>query len=194
MAEQKNPVIPQKSDPEKQKKQQRILIVLLILIAAAAVMILYNNGVIGGSASKKPVEQYLAAIASGDFESYVSSMPERIARGYKDDLEASGLDGRAYMRKLYSDYVSEFGDDMTVSLEFTDRSRVDAIYLNDYKISYSQLYGEEIDISSAFELDVTATFSGSVSSDEIELECFVVKTGGKWYIVGCDYKSDNAEE
>ena len=32
MAEQKNPVIPQKSDPEKQKKQQRILIVLRYLL------------------------------------------------------------------------------------------------------------------------------------------------------------------
>ena len=179
-----------RADPEKQKKQQRVLLILVILVAVGAVTILYRNGVIGGSASRRPVEQYLTAIADCDFDSYVGSMPARMAQEYISERDGLGLSGEEYMRRLYSDYFEEFGGDMTVGLEFTGRSRLDSAYLDGFRADYQELFGEQIKISLSFEVDVTAHFSGSVSQDDIELCCYVIKSGGRWYIAGCEYRAD----
>lgn len=180
--------------PESQKKQQQALLVLLIVVAVGVAIVLYNNGVLGGGSSRRPVEQYLNAIASRDFDSYIESMPPRMAEDYSAELSERGLSKEDYMRELYSDYFEEFGENMTVSLEFTDRSRPDAEYVDGFRTSYQRLYGEEIRFNSVFEIDVTARFSGENSADDINLECYVVKSGGKWYIVGCDYETVAAEE
>lgn len=184
--------LPEMSEEQKQKqqKQQKVLIVLVLLVAVGAALILYRNGIIGGSAGKKPVEQYLKAIASCDFSSYIDAMPQRIAEEYIAECENSGLGSREYMKELYSDYFDEFGDDMSVELDFTDRSRIDSVYLDNFRQSYSELYGEEINISSAFEIDVTARFLGSVSQDDVKLLCYVIKTDGKWKIAGCEYETE----
>ncbi len=179
-----------KTDPEKAKKQQTVLIILLILVAVGAVMILYRNGVFGGSAAQKPVEQYLGAIAAKDFDSYISSMPTLIAQEHLTDRDDLGLSGEEYMAELYGDYFDEFGDDMTVSLEFTGRSRLEKVYLDEFLRSYLEIYGEPISVKSYFEIDVTAHFAGSLSEDYVDLCCYVIKSGGKWYIAGCEYASD----
>lgn len=182
---------PQKTvTPEQKRKQQNVLIVLIILIAVGAVIILYNNGVIGGSSSRKPVERYLNAIAEKNFDSFIATQPPKIADDHIADREELGLSGVEYMSRLYSDYFGEFGDDMTVELEFLDRSRIDGLYLDNFKNSYLELYGEAIRVSSSFEIDVDARFSGSLSSDTVELACYVIKSDGKWYIAGCDYRME----
>lgn len=182
---------PQKTvTPEQKRKQQNVLIVLIILIAVGAVIILYNNGVIGGSSSRRPVERYLNAIAEKNFDSFIATQPPKIADDHIADREELGLSGEEYMSRLYSDYFGEFGDDMTVELEFLDRSRIDGLYLDNFKNSYLELYGEAIRVSSSFEIDVDARFSGSLSSDTVELACYVIKSDGKWYIAGCDYRAE----
>lgn len=174
---------------EAQKKQQKFLIFLIIFVVAGAIFIFYRSGMVGGDSSRRPVEEYLNAIAAKDFESYIKVMPPRIASGYERDLSQSGLSAEDFMGQLYSDYFEEFGDDMTVTLEFNGRSRVESKYLDAFKESYSSIYGQDISISSAFEIDVSALFSGSKSRDLIQLECFVIKSGRHWYIAGCDYKT-----
>lgn len=185
---------PQKSaDPKAKKKQENFLLILIAVIIAAGIFILYRNGVIGGSASKAPVEKYLNAICERDFDAFIATMPEKIANDHISDRSSLGVSGEEYMRTLYSDYFDEFGDDMRVTVDFGDRSRPQAVYVDYFKQSYLDLYGEEITVSSVFEIDAVAHFAGSKSSDDIELEFFVIKTGGKWYVVGADYKTEDAE-
>lgn len=185
---------PHRQKSAAEQKQQRFLAILIIVIAVAAGLILYRNGVVGGGSERAPAEKYLKAIAARDFDSYVEVMPPRIAQDYKGDLDESGLSKTDFMQELYSDYFEEFGDDMTVELEFTKKSRVKAQYLDSFKESYRELYGEELRTSSAFEIDVSALFAGSKSKALIQLECFVCKVGGRWYVAGCDYKTEDADE
>lgn len=181
-------------DPKEKKKQENFLLILIVAIIAAGIFILYRNGVIGGSAGQAPVEKYLTAICDRDFDAFIETMPARIAGDHISDREELSLSGEEYMRRLYSDYFEEFGDDMTVTVEFTGKSRPQALYVDNFRQSYLSLYGEEINISSVFEIDATAHFAGSKSRDDIELEFFVIKTGGKWYVVGADYKTEDADE
>lgn len=185
---------PHRQKSAAEQKQQRFLSILIVFVVIAAGVILYRNGIMGGGSERAPAEKYLNAIAARDFDSYVETMPPRIAQDYKSDLDESGLSKAEFMQELYSDYFEEFGDDMTVTLEFTKKSRVKAQYLDNFKESYRKLYGEDLRTSSAFEIDVSALFSGSKSKALIQLECFVCKVGGKWYVAGCDYKTEDADE
>lgn len=178
-------------DPKAKKKQENFLLILIVIIIAGGIFILYRNGVIGGSAAQKPVERYLTAICDCDFDAFVATMPEKIASDHISDRTELGLSGEEYMRDLYSDFFEEFGDDMRVTLDFNGRSRPQAMYVDSFKQSYLGLYGEEIRISSVLEIDVSAHFYGSKSEDNIELAFFVVKTGGKWCVVGVDYKVED---
>lgn len=178
-------------DPKAKKKQENFLLILIVIIIAGGIFILYRNGVIGGSAAKAPIENYLTAICERDFDAFVATMPEKIANDHISDRAELGLSGEEYMRDLYSDYFEEFGDDMRVTVDFGGRSRPQAMYVDSFKQSYLDLYGEEIRISSVLEIDATAHFYGSKSQADIELEFFVVKTGGKWYVVGVDYKVED---
>lgn len=195
MAEEALETRPKKAVDEKaKKKQENFLIVLIVVIIAAGIFVLYRNGAIGGSASKAPVEKYLTAICERDFDKFVGTMPDRIAQDHISDRDELGLSGKEYMETLFSDYFAEFGDDMRVDIKIGGRSRPKQLYIDNFKFSYLELYGEEISISSVFEIDATARFSGSKSSDEIEFEFFVVKTDGKWKVVGADYKTEDIDE
>ena len=77
-----------KISPEQQKKQQQILFILIIVVVIGALFILYRNGLIGGSTGREPVEQYLKAIAAKDFDTYVASMPGKMAEDYFNDKNA----------------------------------------------------------------------------------------------------------
>lgn len=184
----------QKMTKEQAQKQQKALLVLIVIVIVGGIFILYRNGVIGGGASSRPVEKYLDAIAAKDFEAYVDVMPLKIAEDYRAEMAELGLTGEEYMRRLYDDYFTEFGENLTVSYEITDRSRPDNRYIDNFRQSYSEIYGEDIRISSVFEIDVTAVFSGEKSTDTVELECFVIKTDGKWAMAGCDYKTEDAAD
>ena len=195
MSEETMETRPKKAVDEKaKKKQENFLLILIAVIIAAGIFILYRNGVIGGSASKAPVERYLTAICERDFDKFVGTMPDRIARDHISDREALGLSGEEYMETLFSDYFAEFGDDMRVEVKIGGRSRPKQVYVDNFKFNYFELYGEDISISSVFEIDAAARFYGSNSSDSIELEFFVIKTEGKWKVVGADYKSEDIEE
>ena len=179
-------------DPNAKKKQETALLIIIIIIVAAALFIFYRNGLLGGNAAQKPVEKYLTAICSADFDSFVSVMPEKIAADHISDRNDLNLSGEEYMKQLYADYFTEFGEDMTVTVDFTGKSRPDAVYVDNFKRSYLEVYGEEIEMSSVFEIDATAHFQGSNSRDNIDLEFFVIKTKGEWKVVGADYKTEDA--
>ncbi len=179
---------------EKQKKrQQSFLLILLIAVIAGVVFIFYRNGIIGGGSGEKPVVQYLQAIADKDFDAYTSSMLPLMAEDYRSDRDERGLTPTEYMEQLYSDYYGEFGDDLSIDIDVTGSSRVDAEFVDMFKESYEEIYGEAPKISRALEFDVAAFFSGSKSSALIELECYAVKSGKSWYIAGCDYKTEETD-
>lgn len=175
------------------KNQQTFLIILIVLVVAAAAVILYRNGVLGGSSGQDVVEKYLNAICQKDFDSYVSTMPPKIADDHRNDRAELGLDGAEYMRQLYADYFEEFGDDMTVQVTFTGKSRPDAVYVDNFKQSYEEIYGEELKLGTVFEIDVSALFSGEKSRSIVEIEFYTTKIQGEWRVVGADYKTEDAD-
>ena len=120
-------------------------------------------------------------------------MPEKIAADHISDRDGLGLTGEEYMRRLYADYFAEFGDNMRAEITFGGKSRPNAVYVDNFKQSYLELYDEEIPISSVFEVDAAVRFSGEKSSDNIDLEFFVIKTKGDWKVVGADYKTEDAD-
>lgn len=173
-------------------KDKKALVFLLILVAAGVIFIFYRNGFIGGGNYKAPIEQYFKGIVEKDFDAYVGAMPPKMKEDYIAERNEMSLSGYDYLDKLYSDIFTQFGDDVKVELEFFGKSRPEEEYIRSFESSYEQLYGESINTKTVYGVTVVAHFSGDISAD-LELECFVLRTKGKWYVVGCDFAAHEEE-
>lgn len=176
------------------KSERNVLIFLIIIVLLAVGFILYRSGVVGGGSYKKPIEQYFKGIATRDFDLYVSTMLESVRDGYISERDELGYDGYGYMDTLYRDLFMQFGEDMKVSLKFGSRRRPDEEFVQSFKSDYLRFYGESINVKTVYAVETTAHFSGELSEADVELDSFVIRQGGKWYIVGCDFAVEEVEE
>lgn len=172
------------------KKDRSVLIFLIIIVLLAVGFILYRSGFVGGGSYKKPIEQYFQGISSRDFDIYVGSMLNNIGGEYIKEKEELGYSGYDYMDKLYRDLFEQFGEDMTITLIFNSRGRTEHEYVQSFADGYMEDYGEAINSKAAYTVKTTVHFSGSISSGDVEMDCFVLRHKGKWYIVGCDFSME----
>ncbi len=174
---------------EKEKKNQRAFLIFLCVVAAAFVLfIFYRNGVFGSRVYEKPVAAYFEAICSKDFDSYIGIMPAEIAKDIAAEREELALGKEEYMRTLYADYFEEFGEDMSVTMYFGRASNVGEEYINNFADDYYEQYGVLPDADAFKQLETNVIFTGSNSTDSIDVVCFLMKDDLNWYMVGCDYK------
>ncbi len=174
------------------KKDRSVLIFLIIIVLLAVGFILYRSGFVGGGSYKKPIEQYFQAISQRDFDMYVGSMLDNIGGEYIKERDSLGYSGYDYMNKLYRDLFEQFGEDMTISLTFNSRSKTEQEYVQSFADGYAETYGEAVNAKAVYTANVTVHFSGSVSSADVDMECFVLRHKRKWYIAGCDYAVEEA--
>lgn len=173
--------------PANRKKDRSVLIFLIIIVILAAGFILYRSGAVGGGSYKKPIEKYFQGISSRDFDIYVGSMLNNTGREYIKEKEQLGYSGYDYMDKLYRDLFEQFGEDMTITVSFISKKRTEYEYVRSFAEGYMEDYGEAISSKAAYTVKTTVHFSGSVSSGDVDMDCFVLRHKGKWYIVGCDF-------
>lgn len=176
-----------KTNSAEKKKNSTAIIAMLILGAIFVLFVLWRNGVIGSEKYQMIVEDYFVSICERDFDTYLECMPERIADDHEQDRQELGYEKEEYMSVLYADYFDEFGESMGVHLEIGASSAVEQKYVDVFLASYAQEYGEELEYQRFIEVDVNAVFVGEKSSDTIKMECFLMKVGPEWYMVGCDY-------
>lgn len=188
----------QKADAElragNRKKSAAMLWALIIIVVAGAVFIFYRNGLLGGGSYKKTIEQYFNSICSRDFAGYIGTMPYAMGQDYAAEREELGYSEYDYLDKLYSDLFTQFGEDMTIDLTFLKHSRPDEAIIKTFEDDYLRAYGEPIELSAVYGVEVNAVFSGETSTAEVPLVCFVVRQRGKWYMVGCDFIYEEAAE
>ncbi len=178
--------------PEKKsiKKEVYILIAIIVVILLLLLFVFRNSLFGTPSGYEDVISQYFTAITERDFNSYVDTMPDEIADDYETEREDLEYSEYQYMDELYYDVFDEFGEDVAITLTFGDATRPDDEYIDYFAESYEELYGETISTSKVYGVYVNANFSGSLSESDIEFECFVLKTGGRWYMVGCDFWSE----
>lgn len=176
------------------KSERNVLIFLIIIVLIAVGFILYRGGIIGGGGYKKPIEQYFKGIEARDFDLYVDTMLVSVRDGYIKERDELGYDGYGYMDTLYRDLFEQFGEDMKVSLEFGSRKRPKEELVQGFKSDYLRFYGESINVKTIYVVKTIAHFSGELSEADVTLDSFVIRQGGKWYIVGCDFPVEEVEE
>ncbi len=175
------------------KKDRSVLIFLIIIVLLAVGFILYRSGVVGGGSYKTPIEEYFQAISSRDFDMYVGSMLDNIGGEYVKERDELGYSGHEYMDKLYRDLFEQFGEDMAISLTFNSKERTELEYVQGFADDYKKNYGETLNTKAVYTVTATVHFAGSVSSADVEMDCFVIRHKGKWHIAGCDFATVEVE-
>ncbi len=176
------------------KKDRKLLIFLIVLAAAACIYIFYRNGLIGGGSYKKPIDQYFSGIANRDFTSYVGAMPPLMEADYISERESLGYTEYEYLDILYSDIFELIGENPTVEVEYFGRERPSEEQIRAFESSYLAVYGETIKTDTVYGVDIIAHFSGDSGSADIEQVCYILRQGGRWYVVGCDFNYDKTQE
>ncbi|MCD8107820.1 MAG: hypothetical protein LUE20_07655 [Oscillospiraceae bacterium] len=178
-------------ESKKSIKKELYALIAIIVVAVLLLLFVFRNSLFGvGTGYEDVISQYFTAIADRDFSSYVDTMPSAIASDYETEREDLEYSEYQYMDELYYDVFDEFGEDVTITLTFGEATRPDDEYIDYFAESYEEIYGSSINTTNVYGVYVNANFSGSLSESDIEFECFVLKTGGKWYMVGCDFWSE----
>lgn len=173
-----------------ENKNTALMWVLLIAVAVFVISILSSNGVFGGKAYLETVENYFNSICESDFDKFVGTMPDCFSDIHESDREALGYEKDEYLKLLYESYFLEYGEDMTVSLEYGETESTPQAIIDTFVDGCQELYGVDFFGAKFLTLRVNATFSGSVSSQKLSYDCFLMKFDGSWYIVGCDYVTE----
>ncbi|MCD7823617.1 MAG: hypothetical protein LUG86_06345 [Oscillospiraceae bacterium] len=181
---------------KKSIKKEVYALVAIVVVIVLLLLFVFRDSLFGGAPSgyEDVISQYFTAIADRDFRSYVDTMPDEIAADYEAERTDLGYSEYDYIDELYYDIYDTFGEDVAISLTFGEATRPDGEYIDYFAESYEELYGESISASKVYGVYVNASFSGSVSTEDVEFECFVLKTGGRWYMVGCDFWSEESDD
>ena len=172
------------------KKEVYALIAILVVIVLLLLFV-FRDSIFGtGTGYQDVISQYFTSICDRDFSSYTGTVLTEIASNYEAEREDLEYSEYQYMDELYYDVFDEFGEDAQVTLTFGEATRPDDEYIDYFVESYEEIYGSSINTTNVYGVYVNAHFAGSLSESDIEFECFVLKTGGRWYMVGCDFWSE----
>lgn len=189
---------------EKQKKAKKggkkqaspasiaVLVIVALLVIVLILFGLNKAGIIGAGDKTEPIKAYFEAIAENDYDKYVSTMPDAIAKTYDEYIETFSMSKDDFVKQSYSDYYSLFGDSFTVEVNCGDRTQLGKADIMDAEDSFKQDFGENVSIRDAYVVNTEVVFNGSENSATYYYDVYVAKIGFSWYIVNIEdyYTSD----
>lgn len=163
--------------------QIAVIVGIFVLAAGIVLWSLWRDGVIGIGDKTEPIIAYFESIAENDYDKYVSTMPEDIAKTYDSYMQQNGLSKDNFIRESYSDYYSILGESFTVSVNCGTEQRLVDSYVADEQEIYEQNYGKSIKIREEYLIPVEVTFNGNSVSEQYYYDVYVVRVGFDWFII-----------
>lgn len=169
-----------------------ILIIVALLVIVLILFGLNKAGIIGTGNKTEPVKEYFEAIAENDYDKYVSTMPDAIAKTYDEYLKTFSMSKEDFIKQSYSDYYMLLGDSFTVEVSCGDETELDKSELESAEKNYQQNFGEKVNFKSGYVINTEVVFKGSASTQTYYYDVYVAKIGFSWYIVNIEdyYTSD----
>ena len=170
----------------KKKKAAKIsgrkLAVVLFAAAAIVVVGLISTGTITLGSRTKVIERYFQAIEDRDYDGFVSAQHSKLRKEYDADLSELGVSKEKYMDKFCEDLVGMYGEDFKVSVEILS----DPVKLSEKEKAEWALISTVTDLKDPHKVDIKATFSGSIKTEEADLTAYISKQAGSWKIFYID--------
>ena len=179
----------------KKKASPASIAVLVIVALLVIVLILFGlnkAGIIGAGDKTEPIKAYFEAIAENDYDKYVSTMPDAIAKTYDEYLEAFSMSKEDFVKQSYSDYYMLLGDSFTVEVNCGEQTQLGGSEIEDAEKSYQQNFGEKVNFKDAYIVNTEVVFKGSETTETYYYDVYVARIGFSWYIVNIEdyYTSD----
>ncbi len=181
-----------KTTAKRRKKQTKssqwgFIIVAVLVFIAIVLFVLYEAGYIFQPKDKKEViTTYFESIETNDFEGYMSTMVEPMAKEYESYADDNGLSDSEAMKELYADYIEGFGENYTITVEYGAEEMVSEAVIRESENLLSSTYNENFDIKEAYRVATTITFKGDKAEETQNMYVFIGKIGRKWYILNID--------
>ena len=159
--------------------------ILLIICAAAAVILITAAAVIGVCAKKacvKPVKTFFSAVENADGKAFADTLPPCVLNSMGSESAADYYEENM-LRESLKELEDDYGSRIRLSFKEEQRIRLDDSAIERLENKLRESYGE-IEITKAYDLDISYTIKGSHKSETKRREFTVCKTEGKWVIAG----------
>ena len=175
-----------RSDPN---ARRNLLIAVVVVTLGVIVFVLIDRGLLFSNKKEDVISQYYTALENNDFDKFIDTMPSEIKDVYKNERSELGLSGEDYMRRFKEPLREVYGDGLTVSFsigreEQLDKEKDAAVF---DLTAYKEHYGSAPSVSEIYIVHIEVTYSGSISTETVQYDCYIAKTGWKWKIFNMEF-------
>ena len=127
---------------------------------------------------EQPVYDFFSALQMCDMKKLEGSLAPELVEYFKEN----GMWENAE-KNIKEGYAKQYGEDFTISLSIDNKYRLKDEDIKEFKEKFKKDYGKDIDIKEAYDINITATISGSKDSNTAPADTKVGLIGGKWYML-----------
>lgn len=129
---------------------------------------------------------YYDGLKSGDYDACFSSFPEFYTKRQESDLDGQEQE---YMDAAKQWFVESYGEDFTIELSLGNIFQLTDESLQDFEEILTDTFSEPVELDTAYSVVVREYGKGSLGSNTIETEWYVLQIDGKNYMYDTFYES-----
>lgn len=132
---------------------------------------------------ERPVKYMVAGMEDGKFRTMMKAFPDYIT----DDIEHmmdSFYDGDPddFMDEMLGSLETMYGKKVKISYDIKDKEKLSKAEIKELEEDIDDMYDEDVNIKSAYQLKIKMKIKGSKESDENTDSLTVIRIGSKWYL------------
>ncbi len=142
------------------------------------------------------VDDYYKGTEEADFDKCFGNFPDFYLEMLEKEVEICEQTHEEYIQSIHDYYVETYGEDFTISFVVTEDEEGSKGILNleqslvDFEEVLNETYGKDIHLEEAYTIYLTTITKGSVNTDNVREEWFMLKIDGKYYIYENYYESN----
>ena len=169
--------------------RRNLLIAVAVITVGVVIFVLISRGVLFSNKKEDVISQYFTALDNNDFDKFTDTLPKEIKNVYEEEREKMGLSGEDYIRQFKQPLEEVYGSGLSISFTLGREEKLDKE--TDSEVfdltAYKKRYGSAPSVSEIYVVYVEVTYSGSISKETVEYQCYIAKTGWKWKIFNMEF-------
>lgn len=165
----------------KPNKNKMIGMAVVGVVALLAVFLIVSLiGLFTTPGYERPIKYVIEGFEEGKLKTMMKAIPDYIKKDFEDKFEEyydSNTDNMIIER-----LETMYGKRRNISYVVKEKDKWDKEEIDELEDDIKDRYGEEVNIKTAYTLDLEMKMKGSENSTEVEDSLTVIKIGMRWYL------------
>ncbi len=145
------------------------------------------------------ISDYYKGTEEADFDKCFGNFPDFYLEKLEREVEICEQTHEEYMQSIHDFYVETYGEDFKIEFVVAeDEESTKGILsldesLNEFVKILKDTFGKDVNLEKAYTIYLSTSTKGSIYSDVVREEWFLLKIDGKYYIYENYYESNSIE-